>query len=95
MVKIANGIKNFGIMNAGMFIYVPDLELAYNNALQSGAKTIPGQEPRKQTTDIPVALLILLGIHGGLQKRKNDQVLTSLVPSYNSYCNKRQSILPV
>ncbi len=48
VIMFSEATEEFKIMNAGMYIYVPDLQLAYNNALQSGATTIPGQEPRKQ-----------------------------------------------
>ncbi len=45
VIMFAEASEDFPVMNAGMFIYVEDVDATYNKALECGATLIPGQEP--------------------------------------------------
>lgn len=45
VIMFAEATKEFGAMNAGMFIYVDNADSTYQKALDAGAVTVPGQEP--------------------------------------------------
>lgn len=45
VVMFAEAGETFGVMNAGMFIYVDNADDTYARALAAGAVTVKGQEP--------------------------------------------------
>ena len=45
VIMLAEAGDQFPAMTAGMFIYVDNADTAYKKALDTGAVTVPGQEP--------------------------------------------------
>ena len=45
VIMFAEAGEQFPVMNAGMFIYMEDTDVAYKKALAAGAVTVEGQEP--------------------------------------------------
>lgn len=45
VIMFAEAGGQFGVMNAGMFIYVDNADITYQKALTAGATTVEGQEP--------------------------------------------------